>query len=373
MSSFDVKIQGLKMQADHFGEISESLMNQANQLEKINGSLKGIGLGALNTNFLSMVMKLRKRSKKVSELQNALYRIIALFLEAEQTIMGWESLFEDIFEEIREKIDEYYNDYINVEEFEIDSIVFDDEGLYGGAQGHPQNATEEELEALYSLICSNNPDHEFTPTELEAYLVRASSEGCGYIAMTNSIFVAFADNPEAFEEAFGYPMYGENGDLNYDMLFIDLYSSMDNINPDTGEFDYYHDYNSKMDGEKEAYDFWTDTSGTGTNTNNRKYAYEQFLSEHGVSAEYHQKVDVTPSNVQSIIESGETIIISYHNGQIYDVNGKPQEIHGHAMVITGVTDDGKYIVSSWGEEYYLDPKENTGDTYMYYDTTSIVL
>ena len=27
---------------------------------------------------------------------------------------------------------------------------------------------------------------------------------------------------------------------------------------------------------------------------------------------------------------------------------------GHAMTITGVTDDGRFIVSSWGETYYLD-------------------
>ena len=30
---------------------------------------------------------------------------------------------------------------------------------------------------------------------------------------------------------------------------------------------------------------------------------------------------------------------------------------GHAMTVTGVTDDGKLIVSSWGNQYYIDPDE----------------
>ena len=28
---------------------------------------------------------------------------------------------------------------------------------------------------------------------------------------------------------------------------------------------------------------------------------------------------------------------------------------GHAMTVTGVTEDGRFIVSSWGETYYLNP------------------
>jgi hypothetical protein len=27
------------------------------------------------------------------------------------------------------------------------------------------------------------------------------------------------------------------------------------------------------------------------------------------------------------------------------------------MTITGVTDDGRYVVSSWGDKYYLKPDE----------------
>lgn len=30
---------------------------------------------------------------------------------------------------------------------------------------------------------------------------------------------------------------------------------------------------------------------------------------------------------------------------------------GHAMTVTGKTKDGKLIVSSWGEKFYIDPKD----------------
>ena len=35
------------------------------------------------------------------------------------------------------------------------------------------------------------------------------------------------------------------------------------------------------------------------------------------------------------------------------------------MTVTGVTDDGRYIVSSWGDKYYIPASEvDAGDTFM---------
>ena len=37
------------------------------------------------------------------------------------------------------------------------------------------------------------------------------------------------------------------------------------------------------------------------------------------------------------------------------VKGKVVEnVGGHAMIVTGITEDGKIIVSSWGKEYIFD-------------------
>ena len=38
------------------------------------------------------------------------------------------------------------------------------------------------------------------------------------------------------------------------------------------------------------------------------------------------------------------------------------------MSVTGVTDDGRLIVSSWGKKYYIDPKDSD---IKYYSTMDI--
>jgi hypothetical protein len=42
--------------------------------------------------------------------------------------------------------------------------------------------------------------------------------------------------------------------------------------------------------------------------------------------------------------------------KLYTNNGS-LETGKHGMTITGVTDDGRYVVSSWGDKYYLKPDE----------------
>ncbi|MDD6328251.1 MAG: hypothetical protein PUA62_07370 [Lachnospiraceae bacterium] len=391
MSDFSIKINELRVQAERLGEIAESMNAQAGNIDSLSDSLETIGLGALKINFIGLVHTLRRRAGKARELQNVLYRIIARFLMAEQEIMGMTGTLTGMLEEILDRIQEYVHELFDTDEFEMDSIVFDDQGWYGGDQGSPKNTTGKNREALYDIIRENNPDHEFTDEELEVYLERANSEGCGYIALINSIFVQFADDPEMFEKTFGYPMYtlrvGADGklifDFNYDMLFIDLYSSMDNINPYTGEFSIYNDFDIDEDGSIYDYNYWDDSSGKGTNSISMDYYCEHFLEEHGINAEYNNYVNVSPEKVQDIIESGETIIISFFDGNIYDTNGNPHPIHGgHGMVITGVTANGRYIVSSWGEKYYIDPNEQAGftdddgnviETTMHYDTVDITL
>lgn len=44
-----------------------------------------------------------------------------------------------------------------------------------------------------------------------------------------------------------------------------------------------------------------------------------------------------------------------------------EDVGAHAMVLTGTTDDGRYIVSSWSEKYYVNPDELDGVRYMFID------
>jgi len=252
--------------------------------------------------------------------------------------------------------------------FEIDSILYDDVGLYGGDQGDANETSGQDREALYKIIANNVSFIDIDDTDMmDAVLARANEEGCGYMALTNSIFAHFENDPEGFEETFGYSMYNENGDLNYDMLFIDFYSSMDFTIPETGEIDHtgHINFDPREDltyydnGELASldYDPLIDYTGNGTDSADREAYINTFMEQHGLEVKYETDVDVTPSSFQEISEEGNTVIISYHNGYIYDAEGNKKPIENHAMVVTGVTEDGKYIVSSWGQEYYLDPNQ----------------
>lgn len=108
--------------------------------------------------------------------------------------------------------------------------------------------------------------------EIKNYLKKPNGEGCGYVAILNTILAVYAGRGDEFERKFGFPMY-RNGDLNYDQLLVDFYAT----------------------------------------TGNRE--------------------DGSPARF---------------------IDG------GHAMMVTGVTGDGRYIVFAWGQKFYIDPMEQSG-------------
>ena len=241
---------------------------------------------------------------------------------------------------------------------DIDSIVFSEEGQYGGNQGSPEIQTRERKEELYDIIRRNRAG-ENLPDDLEPYLKKINNEGCGYVALTNSIFRYFENRSEEFQKAFGYSMYDKNGNLNFDMLLVDLYSSKDNIDPVTNIRNNMLDYNKEQDSYLNPYDPWKDVTGKGTTPAERKYYMETFLTEHGIKGTIDVQEEMSISQIEERLQRGEDVIISYRNGNIYREDGSIQQqiIGGHAMTITGVTKEGYYIVSSWGEKFYIHPDE----------------
>ena len=57
---------------------------------------------------------------------------------------------------------------------------------------------------------------------------------------------------------------------------------------------------------------------------------------------------------------------------MYDENGNRYYIDGgHAITVTGITEDGRYIVSSWGEKYYINPSDiGDDDSFMVFNYNS---
>lgn len=250
-------------------------------------------------------------------------------------------------------------------------------GRYGGNQGFVFNIYfPDDFYKFEKQIIKYHPEMAaYTDEQWAAYFTKFNSEGCGYIAIANSILVEYYDKPEEFERLFGFPMYDENGDLNFDMLAMDIYGKYDNYDPYSGRYDASMDFGQE-DGSSAGYDPSMDTSGNGMNLDFQKYYMEMYLQDHGAPipdiSGYGQSL--TPADVQRELDAGHQVLIAYFNGDIYQPDGTPAPIQGgHAMYITGVTDDGKYIVSSWGNQYYLDPNKsfpNYGSTRLEFSTVA---
>ena len=61
--------------------------------------------------------------------------------------------------------------------------------------------------------------------------------------------------------------------------------------------------------------------------------------------------DLVVSDVDSYLDSGKNVNIATGSFNLYNEKGKAvaKDVGDHWMTITGVTEDGQYIVSSWGE------------------------
>lgn len=202
--------------------------------------------------------------------------------------------------------------------------AFDSSGSYGGNQGSAkENYLDEELQAIVRKYHPNYSD-----AKIRDFLSKMNKEGCGYVAMCNTLFQQYVGREAEFEEKFGFPMY-KDGDLNFDALIIDFYCDQDN--PNKG----------------------------GTNQYEREEMWEEYLKDRGVYVNVQCDVKVTPDTYSTIAKEGSLVvsispvILQNKNGDIVD-----DRDGGHAMTVTGVTDDGRYIVSSWGKVYYVDPDDN---------------
>lgn len=234
--------------------------------------------------------------------------------------------------------------------YHVDSIVFDDDGSYGGNQGHMDQVYKWDPIRCWDLLRNLR---EYYPHmsifEAFSYFSRLNSVGCGYVALANTIFMEYEGRPEEFERTFGYPMY-KDGDLNFDRLILDIYATTDLAG-----------FNDRADGRP-----------GGTSDESRAKIMEYFLGDKGVEVETEANANVTVDNFREISEDGKYVVLGYRNGNMYDENGNAHYINGgHAITVTGVTEDGRFIVSSWGEKYYINPSDiGSDDSFMIFDYNS---
>jgi hypothetical protein len=234
--------------------------------------------------------------------------------------------------------------------------AFDTVGAYGGNQGAPADNFMD----YANIVRKYYPD--MTDADVEKYLKKLNNEGCGYVAIVNTAFVNYEGREDDFKKTFGFEMYDENGEPNYNELLVDFYCDQDNHNKKSFLFWSWDTVDKKEDWDwkdldndgVETYDEY----GFGTWPEQREYRWEQYCKDKGVEVNVINNVDVAQSNYEELSKNG-MILISTANFYMYDENGvrTSTEIGSHCMTLTGFTEDGKYIVSSWGQKYTIDPAD----------------
>lgn len=359
---------------------AEQLRNIGNTLQNIAGDVSGCSArlrwniassGQIRNRLEVYSQQTQKLSEKCNRLSSVLEEDIQLYQSTEKIIVSYAENHAYIISQngaaengnvtfsmvLPEWMRNMFHHDRKEGDYEIDSVVFDDEGGYGGDQGSPQQQYGDTRENLYNIVKKYYPD--MTDKQIQDYLRKLNSEGCGYVAIVNTIFRQYEGREAEFERKFGFPMY-KNGDLNYNDLIVDFYTATDNHNK--GWF-----WSDKINSKEDP----SATDGWGTTPESQKYRAELYLKEKDIPVSIQTNKKVTVSNYQKLAEKG-SVIINYHYGNLYDSDGNVVQYidGGHSMTVTGVTEDGRYIVSSWGEKYYIDPKEilnsQTSYDFVYY-------
>jgi len=297
-------------------------------------------------------------------------------------------------------------------------------GEYGGDQGDLANKHNGwklpwgwvwfEDKGVYNFVKEHEGYENFTESQIHDLLDKMNQEGCGYIGIVNAIFAEYEGSEEEFEKRFGFPMRDKNGDYNYNYMFIDLYCATDNkyyLNESQGvtaltiemlcsyQDDpeaFYIKYGISLGYEDGNGDFIFSDDARLAVINEINSTYESndvvtfadtrdgltvSAQENHIAAYLHQK-GVDPQNISydhSSVMDADTIKDNLDDGKImqalslsgtemYQDGGKTITLPGgHYVTITGVADDGRYIVSSWGEKYYIDPNQADVATYQTID------
>ena len=252
---------------------------------------------------------------------------------------------------------------------------------YGGSQMDFRNHVEELLKDpnIMKIFQENFPNASYEDYEL--YCKKLCNVGCGYTAMVNSIFSAYEGKEQEFYDTFGFGMYTITPDgtidYNYEPLILDWftyywheYKDYENIEDIYGNIADVISGDAALTGE-------ISTGATGTPLVDCYEVFSNWINDkYNINYEYTHVVDIDKNNLfnekefKEIINNNLQVVYDSYGYDLYYIDpntGERGEIYsedggGHAMYVTGFTDNGDMIVSSWGKQYILDiSTQNSGD------------
>lgn len=290
MAEFKINPTVIRSNASRASGIKRSINARSYEVSRVSSRMIGITLLPVRIYLQMKANELRAEGRRLSNLSRSFNEAVTLYNNAEKHIKEFDG--------------------------NLSNPAFTN-GEYGGYQGSPRENWKE----VADIVRKYHPD--WSDRQIKKYLKTLNNEGCGYVAMVNTIFLKYKGREDEFEKTFGFPMYKKDGSLNYDALITDFYTAKD------------------------------DPNHSGTRAGSREAMWESYCEEHGINVDVRD-VNVTASNYKELVKQGQ-IVVGLSPVYLYDENGKRvfTSDGGHAMTVTGVTDDGRLIVSSWGETYYL--------------------
>lgn len=253
---------------------------------------------------------------------------------------------------------------------------------YGGSQMDLVKSVYEKSDGTYNFTDKNiyNTLKKYFPDASDhdyySYLQIIQNSACQYTACINSLFKQYEGREEEFYQTFGFPMYevAPNGylDYNYEKLIVEYYSyvesklnlqvkDIDSVSPAIesgtpyaqelfGEF--LSQYNVEVDSGSNQYLI---------NGSNNLNMFSNLLTALNPFGDVNESFKIAYLASQKGPNSH--MILSAANFNLYSVDnnqkGKLTDtgVGGHAMYVTGITNDGYLKVSSWGNEYAVDLSE----------------
>ena len=177
--------------------------------------------------------------------------------------------------------------------------------------------------------------------------------GCGYVAATNRIFRLFEGREEDFYNAFGFPMYiviGEYVDFNYEPMILKFFNY--SIIKKFGSIDYVRSSIKRIIKENKDNEFGEINTDYGIKLNVDFGYIIEFLKEYGIDVDVNVLEGLAGSNIDDIVAVDDfKLYVVNQDGTIQRTIEKDDP---HYVSITGQTEDGQFICSSWGYPYVLD-------------------
>lgn len=303
MSTFRIDTKGVPGKMDSLARLRKKLTEGADLLDQYVSELHSEELSGIRSVLRKLSKKLQTDAEAVKKLETGLEEAAGKYMILENRLRTPKPAGEN--------------------------PAYDEEGNCGGSQLSPmafyRGEDGEIRQGIQSIIRSYYPGLDDRGTE--KLLADLELEGCGYVALANTLFGQYAGREEQFLKVFGFPMYAGTGELNFELLVTDLYCSKDK--------------------------HWK----TGTTREEREEIWEDYLEEKGIPVDV-RTVEVTAENYEELSWEGE-LIVGINPCILFDSDGKKvvETEGGHAMTITGMTDDGMFKVSSWGMEYYIMPDD----------------